>query len=47
LIEAVKQQQKQIAAQQGEVARLNRKVRLLQASLREDKAKQPITVALK
>ncbi len=58
LIEAVKQQQKQIATEQSqirqqqrlmqrEVARLNRKIGLLEASLREDKAKQPITVALK
>jgi Chaperone of endosialidase len=65
LIEAIKQQQKQISTQQKqiatqqshtrqqqrlmqrEVARLNRKIGVLEASLREDKAKQPITVALK
>jgi trimeric autotransporter adhesin len=43
----IRQQQRLMAAQQNEVARLNRKVSLLEASRRDDEAKQPTAVALK
>lgn len=47
LIEAVKQQQKQIAAQHHEIARLTRKVGVLESSLRTTQAQQPSLVAVK